>query len=230
MFAHPSYSEAQKAADSRGVSIYTYLNEHIEMLAKRKRLSHSGKTSNSSISSYCKLHIAFLIKDIHVLEDFHGNRSPLADAKMTGMICGLTLDSSVDSLSILYYATVASLAYGTRHIIETMQKEGYKIQKMVMSGGLCNNELFIRTHSDACKLPFLVPRKGGECVLLGTAINAFSAAFGCSLFDAMSTMKPEFGIVQPNEAIGSFHERKFEVHQRLLSDQLNYQSIMENKN
>ena len=42
---------------------------------------------------------------LHVLPDFHGNRSPLADPHAVGVISGLTLDSSFDSLCKLYWRT-----------------------------------------------------------------------------------------------------------------------------
>lgn len=31
--------------------------------------------------------VAFLTKDLHVWPDFHGNRSPIADSTLKGMVC-----------------------------------------------------------------------------------------------------------------------------------------------
>ena len=42
---------------------------------------------------------------LHVLPDFHGNRSPLADPHALGVISGLSLDASFDSLARLYERT-----------------------------------------------------------------------------------------------------------------------------
>jgi hypothetical protein len=39
-----------------------------------------------------------------MLPDFHGNRSPRADASLTGIWTGLTLDASIDDLAIRYLA------------------------------------------------------------------------------------------------------------------------------
>ncbi|KAF6168787.1 hypothetical protein GIB67_012185 [Kingdonia uniflora] len=50
--------------------------------------------------------LAILMKDLHVLPDFHGNWSPMADPVSKGVICGLTLDSSEKQLALLYLATV----------------------------------------------------------------------------------------------------------------------------
>src|ERR671929_2256252 len=72
---------------------------------------------------------------LHVLPDFHGNRSPLADPHATGVISGLTLDSSFDSLCRLYYRTAVAVALGTRHIIDAMNGKGYRIDTLHLTGG-----------------------------------------------------------------------------------------------
>lgn len=54
--------------------------------------------------------VSLLTKDFHVWPDFHGNRSPLADPTMKGMIVGLTINSSEDNLALLYLATMQALA------------------------------------------------------------------------------------------------------------------------
>ena len=57
---------------------------------------------------------------LHVLPDFHGNRSPLADPHATGVISGLTMDRSPDALARLYYRTAVAIALGTRHILDAL--------------------------------------------------------------------------------------------------------------
>lgn len=54
--------------------------------------------------------VGFLTKDIHVWPDFHGNRSPLADPNMRGMITGLTINGSEENLALLYLATLQALS------------------------------------------------------------------------------------------------------------------------
>lgn len=52
--------------------------------------------------------------------------------------------STIDDLSILYLATIQAFAYGTRHIIETMNKVGYEIQQIAATGGGTKNDLFLK--------------------------------------------------------------------------------------
>lgn len=54
--------------------------------------------------------MSMLTKDFHVWPDFHGNRSPLADPTMKGMIIGLTIDRSEENLALLYLATLQALS------------------------------------------------------------------------------------------------------------------------
>ena len=41
------------------------------------------------------------------------------------------------------------MQYGTRHIVEVMVEGGHSFSKIMLTGGLAKNELFVRTHADA---------------------------------------------------------------------------------
>lgn len=51
-----------------------------------------------------------LTEDLHMWPDYHGNRSPLADATLKGMLSGLTLANSRNNLAAIYLATMQALA------------------------------------------------------------------------------------------------------------------------
>lgn len=82
-----------------------------------------------------------------------GNRSPLADSKMKGMITGLTLDDSLNDLARKFNVTLEAscttarimvmvisadclqaIALQTRHIVDEMNAKGHKIDSIYMSG------------------------------------------------------------------------------------------------
>ena len=50
--------------------MYEELDKHLTALAKKRQLGN----------------LALLSRDFHVVPDFHGNRSPVADPNMTGMV------------------------------------------------------------------------------------------------------------------------------------------------
>ncbi|XP_037497542.1 FGGY carbohydrate kinase domain-containing protein isoform X2 [Jatropha curcas] len=132
--------------------------------------------------------LAALTEDVHVLPDFHGNRSPIADPKAKGIICGMTLDTSERQLALLYLATIQGIAYGTRHIVEHCNAHGHKIDILLACGGLSKNLVFVQEHADITGCPIILPRES-ESVLLGAAIlGAVAAKKYASLSEAMRAL------------------------------------------
>ena len=50
--------------------------------------------------------------------------------------------------------------HGTRHIIESLNKAGHRINTLFLCGGLTKNELFIQTHADVTGQFHWMPSKG----------------------------------------------------------------------
>uniref|UniRef100_A0A8C9W0Q3 FGGY carbohydrate kinase domain-containing protein n=1 Tax=Scleropages formosus TaxID=113540 RepID=A0A8C9W0Q3_SCLFO len=148
---HAAFPQLKILAEKSGEGVYSYLNRHLETMA-----GDSG-------------HLGTLAASLHVWPDFHGNRSPLADPTLRGMVVGLTLSRTVDDLALLYLATVQSIALGTRHILDTMQETGHDIRTLFLCGGLSKNALFVQTHADVTGLPVALPFQT-EAVLVGAAV------------------------------------------------------------
>ncbi|XP_045600229.2 FGGY carbohydrate kinase domain-containing protein isoform X1 [Procambarus clarkii] len=168
----------------------------------------------------------YLTKDLHVYPDFHGNRSPLADPSMMGMVCGLTLDSSSKSLALLYVATLQALVYGTRQIIEQLTTSGHNITCVLLCGGLSKSPLFISTHVDALDVPVLIPDET-ESVLLGASMLAASASGNYS--DVTAAALAMGGTAQsyrPEIFRKRYHDQKYAVFKKMQIDQKEYKDIM----
>ncbi|KAM4641136.1 FGGY carbohydrate kinase domain-containing protein [Discoglossus pictus] len=205
---HSAFTQLQKEAKGRGQHIYTYLNNHLDQIKKSQP-------------------VGFLAADLHVWPDFHGNRSPVADPTMKGMIVGLTLSNSLDDLAILYLATIQAIALGTRHILETMQSAGHHIRTLFLCGGLRKNPLFVQMHADITGLP-VVLSKEVESVLVGAAIlGACASGDFASIQDAMQKMVKVGKIVRPSDQDKRFYDKKYEVFLKLLEHQREYKSIMD---
>src|SRR5699024_4548896 len=104
-----------------------------------------------------------------------GNRSPRANPSLRGSISGLTLSDTLDGLALQYLAGIQGVAYGTRHIIETMNQSGYSITNIVATGGGTKNDLCLKAHADICGRPITLPEEP-EAVLLGSAVLGAVAA------------------------------------------------------
>jgi FGGY-family pentulose kinase len=127
-------------------------------------------------------------KSLHVLPDFHGNRSPLADPRAVGVISGLDLDRSFDSLCRLYWRTAAGIALGLRHILEHLNDHGHAIDTLHVVGGHTRSSILTQLYADATGC-VLIEADQDEAVLRGTAAVAATAA---GLFDQLDQAAARF--------------------------------------
>lgn len=207
--SHPATPQIRKKLGN--LHIQQYLSNILHDLAQKENLGS----------------VAFLTKDLHVWPDFHGNRSPIADPTLKGMISGLTLAQDEESLALLYLATVQALSYGTRHILESLRESGYKeIKSTLICGGLSKNPIFTEAQADVCNLPVVCPDEE-ESVLLGAAIlGACAAGHFKDMTTAIQSMGGTGKVVEPNKVVVDFHNMKYKVFLKMYQDQLEYRSIM----
>jgi FGGY-family pentulose kinase len=116
-----------------------------------------------------------LASRLHVLPDFHGNRSPLASARALGVISGLRLERSFDSLCHLYWRTAVALALGIRQILDGLNAGGYAIDSLHAAGGHTKSHALVQLYADATGCT-LFETEEDEAVLRGTAAAASTAA------------------------------------------------------
>ena len=147
--------------------------------------------------------------DLHVLPDFHGNRSPLADPMATGVIHGLTLDASFDSLARLYYATAVGIALGNRHIVDALNASGYAIDHLHLTGGHAANRLLVQFYADASGCSVVLPQES-DGVLLGTGVVAAAAAGLHPTIEAAGRAMVRSGeTLRPDPATREFFDRRY---------------------
>jgi FGGY-family pentulose kinase len=209
IFSHARGEELREEARREGRTVYELLNRRLERLAEGQPLP------------------AAATRELHVLPDFHGNRSPRADASLRGAISGLRLSDTADDLALSYLATVQAIAYGTRHIVETLNHAGYRVAELYACGGGTKNPLFLREHADATGCRIVLPREP-EAVLLGSAVlGAVAAGDHPSVLAAMSAMNHAGATVEPARGeVGRYHDAKYAVFHRMHDDFLAYRDAM----
>jgi FGGY-family pentulose kinase len=207
--SHARAADLDAAAAARGTTIYALLNETLDRLAAAEPFP------------------AALTGDLHVYPDFHGNRSPRADASLRGMVSGLRLSDTVEELARVYLAAIQAIAHGTRHIIAAMNARGYRIDTLIACGGDLKNPIFVREHADITGCRIVQPREP-EAVLLGAAmLGAVAAGDHARVEGAMAAMSAAGRVVTPASGpIAEYHARKHEVFLRMHDDQLDYRRIM----
>ena len=194
---HPAFQEALSLAESYNTNIYDYLNEHLKEMRDK---------ANAPTVSYLGRHFFFY-------GDLFGNRSPVADPRMSGAVIGLSNDKSLDGLGLYYLGTMEFIALQTRQIIEVMNQAGHQISSIFMSGSQCQNDILMGLMASACDMPVLIPRYVHAAVVHGAAMLGAKAAstdkHGKSepLWDIMDRMS------KPGKAV---HPTKDENEKKLL--------------
>ncbi|MCL5261515.1 MAG: FGGY-family carbohydrate kinase [Gammaproteobacteria bacterium] len=209
IFSHTKSIELKKQAQTSSKSVYEILNANLSVLAKNTAFK------------------AALTSELHVLPYFHGNRSPRANPNLRGMISGLRLSDSISDIALLYYATLQAIAYGTKHIIDTLNAHGYKIKTIFACGGGSNNPLFLQEHADITGCQIILPKEP-EAMLLGSAIlGAVAAKQYLSVPAAMQAMSKPGRIIKPNRSasLQKFHARKYRIFLEMCKDQLKYEKM-----
>ena len=146
---------------------------------------------------------------------------------LCGMISGLKLSAGLDDLARLYLATIQAVAYGTRHIIESLNAKGYRISTLFACGGGTKNPVFLREHADATGCTLVLPQEP-EAVLLGAAIlGAVAAKAFPSILEAMGAMSGIGRVIEPGRgAVARYHDAKYSVFKKLYEDQMSYRRLM----
>lgn len=211
IFSHAAAAPLQAEARRAGRTIYELLNDRLAVLAKAGRVPHP----------------AALTAGLHVQPDFHGNRSPRANPTLTGAISGLTLSATADDLALQYLAAIQAVAYGTRHILDEMNRKGYAIDTLLACGGGTKNPVFLREHADITGCRLVLPKEP-EAVLLGSAIlGAVAAGAYESVLEAMAAMSAAGRVIAPTKGpVARFHDAKYKVFHRLHQDAMAYRRIM----
>ncbi|RYE88101.1 MAG: ribulokinase, partial [Hyphomicrobiales bacterium] len=149
---------------------------------------------------------------LHVVPDFHGNRSPLADPHALGVISGLSLDSDFDSLCRLYWRTAVAIALQVRHILDMLNARGYAIDTLHVTGGHTRNPLLMELYADATGCTVIEPVTQ-DATLLGVAMVAATAAgLYPDLSSACTAMAQAGAACLPAPAARAHFDRDYRIH------------------
>ena len=193
--SHPAYSEAVAAAHAGGLEVLEFLERRI--------------VSRSKIPGEA----ALLAREIHVLPEFLGNRSPFADPDSRAIVAGMDLDVDIGSMERLFVAGLCGLAYGLADVVEAFRSHGLDSDLMVISGGAGRSSLVRQIMADTTGLTVAVPQTQ-EPVLLGAAmLGAVAGSCYGSIGEAMASMSAIGCLSEPTApGMADFHRTKRQVH------------------
>ncbi|HMJ27375.1 MAG TPA: FGGY-family carbohydrate kinase, partial [Xanthobacteraceae bacterium] len=193
--SHPAYNEAVKTARAGGMEILEFLEQRI--------VSRSGSLGEA----------ALFARDIHVLPEFLGNRSPFADPDSRSVVAGMDLDVDIGSMERLFVAGLCGLAYGLADVVEAFRSHGVDSDLMVMGGGAGRSSLVRQIMADTTGLTVALPETQ-EPVLLGAAmLGAVAAGVYGSIADAMTSMSAIGWLSESTKSVtADLHRSKRRVH------------------
>ncbi|MFC0342167.1 FGGY-family carbohydrate kinase [Paracoccus niistensis] len=158
-----------------------------------------------------------LADGLHVVPEFLGNRAPFADPHARAIIAGLGMERDIDSLVALYVAGLCGIAYGLRQIIETQDKAGAPVDRVVISGGAGQLDLVRQLLADGSGKPVL-SSMAAEPVLLGSAIlGAVAAGQFASMTEGMAAMSQAGGQYHPDADAAVMHDARYRTFCALQS-------------
>jgi len=195
LLSHPAHGVVGEAARREGTDIIGLL--------ERRVIARAGNAGAA----------ALLGRDVHVLPEFLGNRSPYADPDSRAVIAGLDLDTDVCALERLFVAGLCGLAYGLADVIDAFAAHGVNGSMIVMGGGAGRSPLVRQIMADTTGRTVALPQSP-EPVLLGAAmLGAVAAGAYTSLGQTMAAMSALGQLTGPSApGLREFHRRKREVY------------------
>jgi FGGY-family pentulose kinase/HAD superfamily hydrolase (TIGR01509 family) len=161
---------------------------------------------------------------LHVLPDFHGNRSPEGEPRARGSIVGLDLACDFDALCRLYWRTSIGLALGLRRIVDHLRAHGYGTATLRVAGGHVHNPLLMELYAEATDCRLLEPTT--DVTLLGSAMVAAAGAglYG-SLTAAALAMQQPVRTREPNGSGADRLTRDYQVFEAMLRHRQEIEAI-----
>jgi L-ribulokinase len=148
------------------------------------------------------------------LDWWNGNRTVLADADLTGVICGLTLQSTTAEV---YRALLESIAFGNRRIIENFEEHGLTVTEIVACGGIAEKSpLLMQLLADTSGLPLRVP-SSTEVPARGAALfGAVAAGVFDEIGSAIQAMRPGSArSYTPEPSASKVYDRVYAIYRSL---------------
>ncbi|MHC9236488.1 FGGY-family carbohydrate kinase [Pseudooceanicola sp. 502str34] len=158
---------------------------------------------------------AAFARDLHVLPDFNGNRTPLADPLLRGVLSGLSLDTTGHELLRVYWRASVAIALGLRQIIEQMEGAGTPVRRLMITGGHTRSPLLLQLYADVTGREVHL-RDAPDGVLLGSAIAAAMAGgLAPDLSTAAQAMQGHCRSLSPDPGRQAIYDRDYAIFRRM---------------
>jgi L-ribulokinase len=152
------------------------------------------------------------------LDWWNGSRAPVADSLLSGLLVGLTLNTTPADI---YRALIESLCFGARAITERLATGGAPINRVLFASGISErNPLIMQILADVLGRPVEAPQIH-HAAAIGAAIHGAVAAGVVPDFasGAKQYGAREFVRFMPSADRARVYDRLFRQYQTLVADQ-----------
>ncbi|HTY42058.1 MAG TPA: ribulokinase [Thermoanaerobaculia bacterium] len=130
------------------------------------------------------------------LDWWNGNRSVLVDANLSGLLVGLTLQTTAAEI---YRALIEATAFSTRRILDAFEAEKIPVRELIAVGGLAERSpLLLQIYADVTRRPIALAATANASALGAAMLGAVAAGVArgghASFVDAaraMAHLKPQ---------------------------------------
>lgn len=147
------------------------------------------------------------------LDWWNGNRSPLVDSQLSGLMIGQTLRTTPEDQ---YRAILESTAFGARVIIENFEAHGVPVEEIFIAGGLLRNSFLMQMYADVTRRPLRTARTL-QAGAHGSAI--FAAVAAGAYEDVAEAVKAMAGVsevsYEPNESSAVAYDALYTQYRKL---------------
>jgi L-ribulokinase len=129
------------------------------------------------------------------LDWWNGNRSVLADADLSGVLAGLTLQTTAGDI---YRSLLESIAFGNKAILDNFSDGGLQLDQIIACGGIAEKSpLLMQLIADVSGLPVVVPGSSQVPARGSALFGAVAAGPGRSgyagIVEAARALRPDAG-------------------------------------
>lgn len=144
-----------------------------------------------------------------VLDCFQGNRTPYKNPNAKGVFYGLQLKHT---RAHIFRAILESVAFGTKNILDNFERQGCKIDSLVVCGGVTKDPLWLQIIADVTGRPIIITKN----LQAGTLGCCITAAVGMKLFSdfdsATASMVYESYRVNPDKEMHTQYLHPYESY------------------
>lgn len=148
------------------------------------------------------------------LDWWNGNRSVLGNSNLSGLLIGMTLQTT--SIEI-YKALVESVAYGERIIIDHFKNHGANVKEIIATGGIAEKSAFVmQTYADVTNLEIKVVDVQNATAMGSAILGAVASGYYKSIKKATEAFKPGVrSVYTPNPKNVAIYNQLFKQYSLL---------------